>query len=45
MTDLPGEALEQISIDPKEFLEDLVDTAGRGEMQFAWQGPWRPMVE
>lgn len=45
LTDLPGDELERIAIDSKEFLSSLVMAAGRGEVEFSWQGPWRPMVE
>jgi len=45
LTDLPGEELERIAIDSREFLSDLVMAAGRGEVEFSWQGPWRPMIE
>lgn len=45
MTDLPGQALETIAVDPVMFLKDLVEAAGRGEVRFDWQGPFRPMVE
>jgi len=45
MTDLPEEALDEIAINPTMFLKDLVEAAGRGEVHFAWQGPFRPMVE
>lgn len=45
ITDLSGDELERIAIDSKEFLSSLVMAAGRGEVEFSWQGPWRPMVE
>jgi hypothetical protein len=45
LTDLPGDELERIAIDSREFLSSLVMAAGRGEVEFSWQGPWRPMVE